>query len=94
VERAGLVLERVVLGDELAAAVKKHLALAGGRERPLRPLDELHAKPALQLAHDWLAPGWEIALSSGDDVAEDLEGLQVHEAPRKRCPSERVPPHP
>jgi hypothetical protein len=89
VERADLVLQGLVLGDQLAAAVEKDLALAGGHERPLRSLDQLHPEMALELADDLAGPrlGNAVGLGrpgetpAGDDVAEDLEGLEVHGIP-------------
>ena len=87
VERPHLVLKGVVAVDDLPAAVEKDLPLAGGRERPLRPLDQLHSEPVFQLAHDLAGAGLRNAVvlsragktAARHDVAEDFQGLEVHD---------------
>jgi len=83
---ANLVFESIVGSQDLAAAVEERFPLTGGHQRSLGSLDQLHAEPALQLADDLAGPrlGNAVVLGrpgkapSADDVAEDIEGLQVH----------------
>ena len=91
VERADLVFDRLVGRQDLAAALVKHLALGRGHQRPLRPLDELHAQSVLELANHLAGPRLGDAVvfgrpgkaPPGNDVAEDLERLEVHEKQQK-----------
>jgi hypothetical protein len=75
-----------------SAAVVKDLPLAGGQERPLRPLDQLHPEPVFQLTHNLAGPRLRNAIVLGrtgkaaasNDIAEDFQGLDIHGMPRKQ----------
>ena len=94
VERPHLILEGIVGGDDLPAAVEERLAFGRGRERPGGPVDEPHAEVGFELAHHLAGRRLRNAVFGGslgeaaprDDVAEDFQRLQVQRNPRTRGP--------
>ena len=98
-KRPDLVLEGVIAGDQLAAAVEEHLPFARRHQRPLRPFDQCDAEPVLELTDHLAGAGLRNLIVLGgagkappdDNVAEYFEGFEVHADPSRR--GSRSPGH-